>query len=607
MIIVNELSKSFGNQLLFDKASFVINPGEKIGLVGRNGHGKSTFFHLLTGKEYPDEGSIQIPKDYSTGIVEQHISFSKKTVLEETLSGLPDIGSWEAEKVLSGLGFTPDDFSKDPRTFSGGYQVRINLAKALLENPDLLLLDEPTNYLDLESIHWLTGFLRQWKNELMLITHDRSFMDSVVTHIVAIHRSKMRKTQGNTEKMYQQIIKEEEITEKTRINDEKKRKEIENFVNRFRSKARIASRVQSRVKMLEKLGNPEKLAKIDELEFSFNEAPFQAKTLLAADSLTFSYTDKPLIQDFSITIQKNDRICIIGRNGKGKTTLMKLFAGYLRPQTGSVSTHQHTETGYFEQTNIRTLDPERTVEQEIAASSSDGNQQLARNIAGSMMFTGDNALKKISVLSGGEKARVMVGKILMQPSNLLLLDEPTNHFDMQSCDSLIEALDAFNGAVVMITHNEMFLRAIANRLIVFRNDTILLHEGGYDSFLEKYGWESDGQEDEEQPDKTLPNKKETRRIRSEILKEKNSVISPLQKRVSQLEADIDRSEKELEEIENEMVTASQNGAGELIQDLSRKSHELRNCIDESFEELEKATLELEEKNVEFAKRLEPYQ
>ncbi|MFW6366946.1 MAG: ABC-F family ATP-binding cassette domain-containing protein, partial [Spirochaetota bacterium] len=590
---------------------FVINQGEKIGLVGRNGHGKSTFFRILTGHEYPDSGSITLPKDYTLGMVEQHISFSRPTVLEETIHGTEEASeSWEAEKILSGLGFDQNDMSRDPSQFSGGYQVRINLARAILQKPNLLLLDEPTNYLDIESIRWLSSFLRGWKNELMLITHDRSFMDSVVTHIVAIHRGQMRKSQGNTEKMYQQIAREEEITEKTRINDEKKRKEIETFISRFRSKARIASRVQSRVKMLERLGDPEKLSRIEDLEFSFHEAPFNAKTLLAADSLTFSYTREPLIQEFSLTINRNDRICIIGRNGKGKTTLMKLLSGSLQPQSGSISMHQQTKIGYFEQTNVSTLDPERTVEQEIAAASEDADTQSARNIAGSMMFSGDTALKKISVLSGGEKARVMLGKILMQPSNLLLLDEPTNHLDMQSCDSLIEAVDSFDGALVMITHNEMFLRAIANRLIVFRRGEILLHEGSYDTFLEKYGWDDEpGSDDDNTPrkEKVTLGKKEIRRIRSEIIREKNAELTPLSEQIASLEESIESQEMELADIEKLMIEASHNGDGSRIQKLSLRSHELRRSIDGSFTMLEKLTIRHEELSAHYERMLEPYQ
>jgi ATP-binding cassette subfamily F protein 3 len=602
MITVNELTKSFGNQILFDKASFVINPGEKIGLVGRNGHGKSTFFKILTGSEYADEGTINVPKGYNIGMVNQHIEFNKSDVLNEALAEADDADSWEAEKILFGLGFTTRDMQRDPHEFSGGFQVRINLAKALLKKPNLLLLDEPTNYLDLDSIHWLTQFLRNWKNELMLITHDRTFMDSVVSTIIAIHRAQVKKIDGTTDKMYQQIAREEEITEKTRINDEKKRKEIENFINRFRSKARIASRVQSRVKMLEKLGNPEKLSQIEDLEFTFNEAQFTAKTLLSADTIEFSYTTEPMIQNFSLTINKSDRICIIGRNGKGKTTLMKILAGTLTPQNGSVSTHAQTKTGYFEQTNIKTLDPERTIEQEILTASVDGNIQMARNISGAMMFSGDNALKKISVLSGGEKARVMLGKILMQPSNLLLLDEPTNHFDMQSCDSLIEAIDTFSGAVVMITHNEMFLRAIATRLIVFRGGRILLHEGTYDSYLEKYGWEDEVNGIDTVPVKKI-DKKKLRKMRSDIITEKNRVLNPLNDQIEILETKIEQMEEEYSLLENELVSASTSGDGEKISELSQKSHFLKEEIENSFVKLEELTVQQDLKTKEYEKKL----
>jgi ATP-binding cassette subfamily F protein 3 len=336
----------------------------------------------------------------------------------------------KAEKILLGLGFSIDQINRPPSEFSGGYQVRINLAEVLVSEPDLLLLDEPTNYLDVISIRWLAQFLRMWSGELLLITHDRGFMDQVISHTVGIHRKKARKVSGKTEKLYEQIIKEEEIHEKTRLNDDKKRKETEQYINRFRAKARLAGMVQSRIKALEKQEQLVKLEGIKTMEFSFAFKDTPAKYLLNCENITFGYDEKnPLIKELSVSVGIHDRIAVIGKNGKGKTTLLKLLVNELKGQTGVITGHHQTTDGYYVQTNTINLNHNFTIEEELMAQGCE--RQKARDIAGSMMFEGDNALKKISVLSGGEKSRVLLGKILVSPCNLLILDEPTNHLDME--------------------------------------------------------------------------------------------------------------------------------------------------------------------------------
>jgi len=614
MISAENLSKSYARQTLFDDVSFKINPRERVGLVGRNGHGKTTLLRMIVGEETPDAGQIVIPKGYRMGYVRQHLDFTEDTVLGEGMKGLPESQKgqhWKVEKVLAGLGFSQQDMQRSPYEFSGGYQVRLNLAKVLVSEPDLLLLDEPTNYLDITSIRWIERFLISWPHELLLITHDRTFMDRIVTHTMGIHRRKIRKIQGDTEKYYAQIAQDEEVYEKTRINDERKRKEVEAFISQFRAKARLVGLVQSRIRTLEKMEKKDKLEKIKTLDFSFRYEPFVGKYVLAAQDLNFSYDPSTeLIRDFTITLRPGEKVCIIGPNGKGKTTLLKLLAGTLAPRSGEITRNPKTVLGVFEQTNVSSLVDTRTVEEEIIVSYSDIDRQKARDICGAMLFEGDYALKKIEVLSGGEKSRVMLGKLLATPVNLLLLDEPTNHLDMESSDALLAALDSFEGAVVMVTHNEMFLHALAERLIIFKNGSIEVFEGGYHRFLEKGGW-GDEEVTPLSAKKAKPerdngeklDKKELRKRRAGVITERSRMLGPLEKEISRVENAIDTRDKKLKTLHAAMQEATLARDGKRISEISMEIHVCEQEIESLFTELEALTHEFDRINAEFEERL----
>lgn len=608
MISISELTKSYGAVTLFENISFNVNKFEKIGLVGRNGHGKTTLFRLILGEEDPDFGTISIPRGYNIGCIKQNIHFTKRTTLEESALGLRESDKenvWKCEKILSGLGFSESDMNRNPMEFSGGYQVRINLAKLLLSEPDLLLLDEPSNYLDILSVRWLIKFLSEWKSELILITHDRNLMDKVVTHTVAIHRQGIKKIAGDTEKMYQKICSEEELYEKTRINDEKKRKDIEQFINRFRAKATLSSRVQSKVKSLEKARKLEKLSAIDDLEFYFNYRPIQAKSFFEVKNLSYSYNSSDwIIKDFSINIAKNDRIAIIGKNGKGKTTLLKLLSGKLTSNTGEIVKHNDVAIGYFEQTNVKLLDDSKTVEEEIDSAITNRDKYSARNIAGAMMFEGDLALKKISALSGGEKSRVMLGKLIATPVNFLLLDEPTNHLDIQSADSLLEALEEFEGALLIATHNEMYLRALANRIIIFDKGEIKVFDGGYDDFLEKIGWNEELEKENRPIEKDSLNKKDVRKIRAQIIAEKSKALKPLELEIKKIEQTIYSLEEELDTNHKKFESATIVGDGETIKKLLISINSLEKNIEQNYLKLDELTGIYDDKNALYEERLE---
>ena len=614
MIRVENLHKSYGDLILFEGLSFALNAKDRLGVVGRNGHGKTTLFRMILGQETPDSGVIMIPKNYRIGYVSQKLEFSHDRILAEAISALPETEKdhhWKAEKILAGLGFSQMDFQQHPKTFSGGYQVRLNLAKALISAPDLLLLDEPTNFLDITSIRWIEHFLQNWPHEVMLITHDRSFMDKIVTHTMGIHRLKTRKIEGDTAKYYDQIAVDEEVYEKTRMKDARRRKEIEQFITRFRAKARQANLVQSRIKTLQKMEKKQKLEKLKILDFSFNSSPFHAKHVINAQDINFRYDQtQPLIMDFSITVAAGERICVVGPNGKGKSTLLKLLAGEIKPQTGEVNYHPAVKKGFFEQGSVKSLVDSRTILDEIIVSNPDGDQQHARNICGAMMFSGDDALKKISVLSGGEKSRVMLGKLLVTPVNLLLLDEPTNHLDMESSDALLAAIDNFDGTVIIVTHNEMFLHALGQRLIIFQNDRLEVFEGSYQRFLDTGGWQDEiptavnhaiQNHDSMTPPKLT--KKDLRRRRSEIIAERSRIVKPLKERITELENQMENEEAEMARLNRSMQQAAQDQDGTRISEISQALHSCQQTIDRLFDELEALTRKLEIRSAEFEARL----
>ena len=583
MIKINQLSKSYFARELFTDVTFQMNAGDRLGLVGRNGHGKSTLFRLILGEEEADSGEIVIPRNYRIGHLEQHLHFSQPTILAEAALGLPEEEShsiYKAEAILFGLGFSATDLEKAPDEFSGGFQIRINLAKLLLSDPNLLLLDEPTNYSDITSVRWIARFLSNFKGELILISHDRAFMDSVTTHTAVIHRQKIRKFEGGTTKAYAQIVLEDAIHEKTRANEDRKRAHAEAFINRFRAQASKAKMVQSRIKMLERLPKLDDLAEIESLDFEFRYAPFAAKTLIDARNLSFGYQpDHLLFRDINLSINARDRIGVIGNNGKGKSTLLNVLSGGLTPLLGEIKAHPDLKLGYFGQTNIQRLDPKLTVEQEIQNANGALTRTQVRNICGTMMFGGDLALKKVTVLSGGEKSRTLLGKILAHPSNLLLLDEPNNHLDMESIDALIESLQNFPGALLIVTHNEGILRALATRLIVFHRGKVDVIDAGYDEFLEKIGWEDDNQSNGKNNGAV---KKPTARSNFDEKKELQKTARREKARLEKLEAQIIKSETALQKYNEQLVLEANRNNLAQMRELSVKISQAKREIEDLY-------------------------
>jgi ATP-binding cassette subfamily F protein 3 len=566
MIQLSNIHKSYSSQVLFDGVSLTVGQGERVGVLGRNGHGKSTLFKMILGEDHPDSGTLSIPKSYSIGHLSQRIAQSQKSVLLEASLGLPEDERptpYRAERILHGLGFDDAMLLRDPQSLSGGYQLRLELAKLLLAAPDLLLLDEPTNYLDLPSVRWIKGELQSWPGELMLISHDKDFMDSVTTHTIAIYRRKIKKVAGPTQKIRALLAEEEQIHERTRENLIKRKEEIESFAAKYRAQASKAKLVQSRLRELDRLDIQEELQDDPTLAFRFNYEECPAKRLGEAYNLSFSYNGGDLLIDnLSFPIERGERLGIIGKNGRGKSTLLRLLVGELESQEGSVRYHDRCAWGYLGQSNVERLNDTLTIEDEIQDSNPNLSRTAIRAICGAMMFGGDAAEKKVRVLSGGERNRVMLGKILAKPSNLIFLDEPTNHLDMESIDSLIAAIDRFEGGAVFVTHSEHMLRALAKKLIVFRSKDILYFHGTYDEFCEQVGFE-----DEESNAPTTLKKGSQGKESNKNRRKKEREISKLQTRFEQISS-------ELSELDKRIMQASNSRDAFGLIDLARKKDEL---------------------------------
>jgi ATP-binding cassette subfamily F protein 3 len=608
MIQLTNLSKSFGGQSLFKDVNLKLNSNQKIGFVGRNGSGKSTLFKIILGEEEYDSGDLSIPKNYMIGTLRQHLVFTEPTVREECALVLPEGEEWnfyKIEKLLFGLGFSESDLDKDPMSFSGGYQIRINLVKLLATEPNMLLLDEPTNYLDILSLRWLRGFIREFDGEVILITHDRDFMDSVTTHTMGVQRKSLHLVTGDSYKYYGTLELADETYEKTKANQDKKRKDLEEFVARNKARASTAALAQSKQKELDKMDDMEDLVTDTNLSFKFNYKETPSKVLFRAVNLGFGYNpEEPLFQNITFAMEKGKRLAIIGKNGKGKSTLLNYIAGEMKEQQGSLEYHPSTNFAHFGQTNIERLNTKVTVVEEIASMSKEIGIPQARNIAGRMMFSGELGDKKVEVLSGGERSRVMLGKIIAAPANMLFLDEPTNHLDMQSIDALADAIDNFEGSLIMVTHSEMLLRRLADALIIFHKGGAEYFDGTYNEFLEKIGWEEEEGAVKVKKAKPKINHKERKKLRKAVTVARNEVRKPYTKEIKLCEDKIEILEADIAVKNEALEKASNEGNNDEIMNFSKEVGAIQKEIDACFERLEVASEKDEAVVAEYELKLE---
>ncbi|MDP4281738.1 MAG: ABC-F family ATP-binding cassette domain-containing protein [Bacteroidota bacterium] len=531
MISVNNLSVQFGGTSLFSHISFIINDRDRIGLVGKNGAGKSTLLKIIKGLQIPDEGEVVVPDGCTIGYLPQEMALgSKLSVFNEALNAFSEINTLkekierlqgeikkrtdydspeyqrmlrshadaierfhlleghsihgDVEKILLGLGFTSDEFSRPVHSFSSGWQMRVEIAKILLQEPDLILLDEPTNHLDIESIQWLEEFMGQFKGAVILVSHDRAFLDNVTKRTVEISLGKLFDYKANYSG-YVGLREERLESQMAAFNNQQRQiRQIERFVERFRYKATKARQVQSRIKMLEKIEDIE-LDIFDDsaISFHFPLAPHSGNIVLEAHELSKSYPQKQVLHGLDFSVINKDRIAFIGKNGEGKTTLSKIIARKLDYQ-GDLKYGQNIVLGYYAQDQFDLLNPERTVFQTIDDIASGEIRPRIKTLLGGFLFSGDDIEKKVKVLSGGEKSRLSLARLILTPSNLLILDEPTNHLDMRSKDILKNALIHYDGTLIIVSHDRDFLQGLTNRIFEFRDGKIHEYLGDIYDFME---------------------------------------------------------------------------------------------------------------------------
>lgn len=596
MISIDKINLSFGGFDLFKEISFLINPKDRIGLIGKNGAGKTTLLKLIKGIDVPTTGNIGIPKNITIGYLPQQMKLTDtRTLKEETVLAFEELikiqhkiaklnteiaeehdyhsdiylkkldhlnelnerfnilggDNYEAEleQTLIGLGFERTDFNRPTSEFSGGWRMRVELAKLLLKRPDVFLLDEPTNHLDIESIQWLEDFLKNYNGAIVLVSHDKAFIDAVCNRTIEISLGKITDQKMNYSRFIQWKEEQREIQLAAYRNQQKQIEDIENFIERFRYKATKAVQVQSRIKQLDKIDRLE-IEEVDNsaLKISFPPAPKSGRVVVEAKNISKNYDKLLVLNDINITIEQGDKIAFVGRNGEGKTTMARIIMHELQHE-GYLKLGHNVKIGYFAQNQAQLLNEEITVLETIDEIAVGDIRTKIRDILGAFLFSGEDVDKKVKVLSGGEKTRLAMIKLMLEPANFLVLDEPTNHLDIRSKEILKNALINFNGTVLLVSHDREFLDGLVNCVYEFRNKKIKQHLGGIYNFLEKRKIESL---------KELEiNNSSKKTEKTNISKLNNSLELSFQEQkeisrnISRIEKQVEKTELDIQNIENE--------------------------------------------------------
>jgi ATPase subunit of ABC transporter with duplicated ATPase domains len=542
MISFSRISKQYGRQVLFVDASFQLNPGEKVGLVGPNGAGKTTLFRMIVGEESADEGDVSVPKKLTIGYFRQDVEeMSGRSVLDEAIAGSGRVGGLhhelealnramaepeqagdmdrilerfgevqeeyehlggyglesQAREVLHGLGFDDERIDGDVGALSGGWKMRVAMARVQLGRPDVLLMDEPTNHLDIESIIWLEAFLKSLPGALLMTSHDREFMNRTVTRIAEIDGGEITAYSGNYDFYERERSIRETNKEAAYARQQAMFAKEQRFIDRFAAHAAKAAQVQSRVKALEKIEKVEPPRKRRVVQFDFRQPPRSGEQVVVIEDVHKAYGRRQIYEGLSLTIRRGERWCVMGRNGAGKTTLLKMVAGALAPDSGAIRLGASLHMGYFAQQALDLLNPDLTVWDQIEKDFPQESIGVLRNLLGAFGFSGDDVQKKIRALSGGEKTRLVMARMLLNPPNFLVLDEPTNHLDLATKEMLIRALEVYEGTMLFVSHDRTFLRGLSNRVLELGGESGVearphAYPGSYVEYVERTGHEAPG-------------------------------------------------------------------------------------------------------------------
>ncbi|MBL7095178.1 ABC-F family ATP-binding cassette domain-containing protein [candidate division KSB1 bacterium] len=641
MLQIRELSYSIGDKKLLSGVNWVIKPGKRAALIGPNGAGKTTLFRILIGELKNEAGNIFRSKDYRIGYLPQEeVTFGKDSILESVLEGnneivelekkiagmheklkIPELNQEEilmrlgdlehryeilggyrleaeAKAILAGLGFENKDFNSSISQFSGGWRMRTYLARLLIQKPDLLLLDEPTNHLDLPSLEWLEQYLLNFPGSMVIVSHDRFFIDRLAHEIYELERGRLTHYPGNyhffENKKEQNLILLQKKWEEQKAEREKQQK----FIDRFRYKNTKATQVQSRIKQLEKLEKIELPTPPPTLNFKLTAEIQSYKDVLKINKMSFRYQDDWVLQEINLSVYRNDRIAMVGVNGAGKTTLTRLMVGQLTSQTGEVRIGKRVTVGYYAQHQVDTLNLDSTVYGEVESIVSTHNIPRVRNILGVFQFSGEDVYKKIGVLSGGEKARVSLAKILLSPVNFLIMDEPTNHLDMASKEALETALKDYDGTLIIISHDRYFLDKLVNRVIEVKDHQLTEYEGNYSDYLRLRELKPDDKNQTSEIKRisksSSKKNKEQKRLEAEARQEISKERNRLQKEIELLESNIEKLENCKTELEKILADPTTYKQGMLAVNSQIEFKEVQKELGECYLKWEKVQGELED-------------
>ena len=614
MLSVSDVSKTYAGRTLFSGVGFHLQRGEKVGLIGPNGAGKSTLFSLLMGVETPDSGEITKERNAQVGFLPQESApVEDVSVMELATGHLDEHQRWEVEplakRILSGLAFREADFDRSAKTLSGGWVMRAHLARLLVQQPDLLLLDEPTNHLDLESLLWFQEYLRGYAGAILMISHDRAFLNRLVGSVLEIGHGKVTRYRGNYDDYLREKAAREEQLLQAYENQQREINRMQTWVDKYKAKNTMASRAQDKMKMIDRMEKIEApVADAKTVKFRFPQPKRSGQRIITLKGLDFSYGDLSVYSGLDFEVERGERMVLVGPNGAGKSTLLKLLAGVLEPQGGVRDVGHNVELGYFSQYRGDTLNMEHTVLKSAMEVPSSPGEQMTRTLLGSFLFRGEDVFKPVAVLSGGEKSRLALVRLLLNPPNFLLMDEPTTHLDMGSIDALIGALEPFEGTLIFISHDVHFIRAMAKSVVHIDSGRVTRYLGDYEYFLDKTKATSAREAltaglGNHQPasasvaagggGQKIGKSKEQKRLEAEARNARSRAKRELDTRIGKIEAELAEKEARKLEVVRLLQDPETYADGAVATALSRELEDIEALIEKRTGEWEAVTLELE--------------